>query len=92
MTWQKFMTYAHQNIELRPIPFIENPLPGRSQEAVAATAQKETEEAAPPARPKLLSEKAEQALRQLEEKLRQAQPLKHDQELAKSGKQPIITQ
>lgn len=23
-TWKKFMTYAHQNIEIKPIPFLEN--------------------------------------------------------------------
>ena len=25
MTWQRLMTYAHQNVELKPIPFIEKP-------------------------------------------------------------------
>ena len=27
MTWQRFMEAAHQNIELKPIPYIENPFP-----------------------------------------------------------------
>ncbi|WP_336057831.1 transglycosylase domain-containing protein [Nitratireductor sp. CH_MIT9313-5] len=26
MVWQRFMTYAHRNIELKPIPGIENPM------------------------------------------------------------------
>jgi penicillin-binding protein 1A len=25
MTWQRLMTYAHQNVELKPIPYIEKP-------------------------------------------------------------------
>ncbi len=25
MTWKKFMTFAHQNIDIRPIPFLKNP-------------------------------------------------------------------
>ncbi|WEX11940.1 penicillin-binding protein 1A [Chelativorans sp. AA-79] len=36
MVWQRFMAYAHQNIELKPIPGIENPLPAEDGEAVAA--------------------------------------------------------
>ncbi|RFC65478.1 PBP1A family penicillin-binding protein [Fulvimarina endophytica] len=27
MTWQRFMEAAHQNIELKPIPYIDNPFP-----------------------------------------------------------------
>ncbi|MEP1206714.1 MAG: PBP1A family penicillin-binding protein [Rhizobiaceae bacterium] len=33
MTWKKFMTYAHQNIELRPMPFVE---PEKRKDPVAA--------------------------------------------------------
>ena len=36
MTWNKFMTYAHQNIELRPLPFVEAEKK-QSPAAVAAT-------------------------------------------------------
>ena len=27
LTWQRFMEAAHQNIELKPIPYIEDPFP-----------------------------------------------------------------
>ncbi|WP_274425095.1 transglycosylase domain-containing protein [Chelativorans sp. YIM 93263] len=46
MVWQRFMTYAHQNVELKPIPGIENPLPEEGTE-VAAT---EIPEGGPPVR------------------------------------------
>ncbi|WP_185983135.1 transglycosylase domain-containing protein [Aureimonas mangrovi] len=36
MTWQRFMEAAHQGIELRPIPGIENPLPEPGSVPVAA--------------------------------------------------------
>jgi len=36
MVWQRFMIYAHQNIELKPIPGIENPLPVKDSTTVAA--------------------------------------------------------
>ena len=85
MTWQKFMSYAHQNIELRPIPYIENPLPGRSEETKAIAANDDAQEAAPPARPKLLSQQSENALRELEQKLRDAKQLKSARELAKNS-------
>ncbi|MEZ5810869.1 MAG: PBP1A family penicillin-binding protein [Rhizobiaceae bacterium] len=32
MTWQRLMTYAHQNIDLKPIPGLDSPIP---QDAVA---------------------------------------------------------
>ncbi|WP_173931128.1 penicillin-binding protein 1A [Chelativorans sp. Marseille-P2723] len=37
MVWQRFMTYAHQNIELRPIPGIENPLPDGNKLVAASS-------------------------------------------------------
>jgi penicillin-binding protein 1A len=83
MIWQKFMTFAHQNIEKRPVPFIDNPFP----EVVAA---KETvarkgaaEEVAPPvARPKTLSAPAEDFLRALEKRLRESKPIDQKQVVA----------
>ncbi len=35
MTWKRFMTYAHQNIDLKPIPLIENPFPEVSGDQIA---------------------------------------------------------
>jgi len=85
MTWQKFMSYAHQNIELRPIPFIENPLPGKSDDAASQQATLDETEAAPVARPKLLSQRSESALRNLETLLRNAKPLKRKDKVAGIG-------
>ncbi len=77
MTWNKFMAYAHQNIELRPIPYIDNPLPilTAGVETAAAAAFPDADKV-PPARPKLLSKEAENALRELESVFKNAKPLK----------------
>jgi len=85
MTWQKFMSYAHQNIDLRPIPFIENPLPGQSDGTGVQQASTDETEIAPAARPKLLSQKSETALRDLEKMLRNAKPLKRKEKIAGIG-------
>ncbi len=84
MTWKKYMTYAHKNIELRPIPYIENPFPGRSPDSAPSVAADDDGDGSAPARPKLLTEKSEEALRQIERKLRAAKPLKLDPELARN--------
>src|SRR5690606_8103315 len=41
MVWQRVMTYAHQNVELKPIPGIENPLPDPEALASARKAARE---------------------------------------------------
>ena len=92
MTWQKFMTYAHQNIELKPIPYIENPLPGPSDKTPVIASATGDIEAAPPARPKLLSREAEDMLRKLETLFNTAKPLSQDDELAGSPQSRIVTQ
>src|SRR5690606_36582009 len=38
MVWQRLMAYAHQNIELKPIPGIETPLLDRKDEKAVAAA------------------------------------------------------
>ena len=76
MIWNQYMTFAHQNIDLKPIPYIDNPLPGKSPEAIA---QQEDDGLQPALRPKILSQEAEDYLRALGRKLRQAKPIvKHD--------------
>ena len=40
MTWQRLMAYAHQNIDLKPIPGIENPFVDAEIAAKAAEAEK----------------------------------------------------
>jgi len=79
MIWQKFMTFAHQNIDLKPIPYIENPLPGSSESNEAETVAGDIQ---PILRPKTLSENAEEMLRGLARKLGQARPVKSPRILA----------
>ncbi|MEM9277752.1 MAG: PBP1A family penicillin-binding protein [Pseudomonadota bacterium] len=92
MTWNKFMSYAHQNIELRPIPYIENPLPilDQDEEEVAANTDETTE--VPPARPKLLSKESEENLRKLETIFDNAKPLKAAEELAGTVGTVVVSQ
>ena len=66
MTWQKFMTYAHQNIDIRPIPFVD-PLPENEKKSVVVVDKKpDADQPVEIARPKVLSEKSQHALRELE--------------------------
>jgi penicillin-binding protein 1A len=85
MTWQKFMTYAHQNIERRPIPFIENPLPEPEVAKKPAASSEQEAAEAPPLRPKTLSQPAQEFLRELEQKLRAAPPVTSNQVVAAGG-------
>ncbi|NSY16633.1 penicillin-binding protein [Neorhizobium sp. AL 9.2.2] len=80
MTFKVLMDYAHQGIELKPIPGIENPLPNgdhksdkKSQEIAKA---KEGENALPPLqRPRSLSAEATRTLKQIGKALSEAPPL-----------------
>jgi penicillin-binding protein 1A len=73
MTWQRMMNYAHQNIELKPIPGIENPFPDPK---LVAKAEGEKDEAAESPslmeRPRILSTATTRALRELNERFRTA--------------------
>ena len=74
MTWQRFMEAAHQNIELRPIPFIENPFPDEKREVAAADGD------APAAHgPQTLRKAAEDVLADIAERLETLPPLEPDQ-------------
>lgn len=74
-TWKKFMTYAHQNIDLRPIPYIENPLPEVLEKKVIDEGNEFSHIGT--VRPKTLSTKSETQLRSLAQKLRRAPPVSH---------------
>lgn len=78
-TWRKFMTYAHQNIDLRPIPYIENPLPQVSKKN---TNSDEEIALISVLRPKSLSKISQKQLRSLARKLRAAPPVSHKKILA----------
>jgi len=74
MTFKRLMDYAHQGIQLRPIPGIENPLPPKDAKPQAVA--KTEEGALPPLiRPRSLSVDATRLLRALGDKLREAKPL-----------------
>jgi len=57
MTWQRLMAYAHQNIELKPIPGVEHPFVEKPAQPVAEASKPGTEAKAEPApeRPRVLS-------------------------------------
>ena len=74
MVWQRLMAYAHQNIELKPIPGIENPLPDPAVMAAAlreARAKAEADAERPPA----LSSATTRVLREMSELFRSTPPM-----------------
>jgi penicillin-binding protein 1A len=76
MTFKTVMDYAHQGIELKPIPGIENPLPTGDHKG-SEVAKKEGEAPALPAlvRPRSLSAESTRILKQIAGKLKAASPL-----------------
>ncbi|MEM8749403.1 MAG: PBP1A family penicillin-binding protein [Pseudomonadota bacterium] len=76
MTWKKFMTYAHQNIELKPLPFVEAEARTDPAEAKEADPNKPAEIPVSVVRQKPLPFETSDALRDLEKLLRNAEPLK----------------
>ncbi|MBL0371053.1 PBP1A family penicillin-binding protein [Rhizobium sp. KVB221] len=91
MTFKLLMDYAHQGIELRPIPGIENPLPKDIDPKVAeAEAKKKAESAAETdlpkfIRPRTLTAASTRLIRTISEKLRTATPLKRPDKVAEAG-------
>ncbi|MEQ1940015.1 penicillin-binding protein 1A [Mesorhizobium sp. CN5-321] len=79
MVWQRLMVYAHQGIDLKPIPGIEHPFVDHKVAAAAADAQKKQAEAdaekAAAERPPVLSAHTTQLLRELSQALRAAPAL-----------------
>ncbi|KQQ58580.1 penicillin-binding protein [Rhizobium sp. Leaf311] len=75
MTFKRLMDYAHQGMELRPIPGIQNPLPSGSRPQPAAGAEVASTDAnALPAltRPRALSAEATRVIRAIGKKLKEA--------------------
>lgn len=60
MVWQRAMAYAHQNIDLKPIPGIQNPFPDRKPDVPVADASKDGVEEAE--RPAMLSSRTTRLL------------------------------
>ena len=78
MTWQRLMEYAHKNIDLKPIPGIENPFVDEETAAKVAEAEKaEAEKNAQEAldRPAVLSPATTRLLKQMSERFRAAPPI-----------------
>lgn len=84
MVWQRFMAYAHQNIDLRPIPGIANPFvdaatAAKAKEAAKVSAQAEADRAASE-RPLVLSSRTTQLLRQMNRQFLSAPALRAEQD------------
>ena len=78
MTWQRMMEYAHQNIELKPIPGIENPFLDPAAVAKAKEEASKTASAEPPEtieRPPVLSAATTRVLKALSDEFRKAPPI-----------------
>ena len=74
MVWQRLMEYAHQNIELKPIPGIENPLPDPKAMAAAAEAAKK-EKSGAGQRPPALTNAMTRYLKDLSQLFRRTPPM-----------------
>ncbi len=80
MIWQRLMAYAHQNIDLKPIPGIDHPFvdvetAAKAQEAEKKAAQEAADKAAAE-RPPVLSSRTTHVLREMNRRFRLAPPLK----------------
>ena len=77
MTFKKLMDYAHQGVELKPIPGIEDPFPeGVTKPQAVAEKTDDGEEAIPAlVRPRSMPAEATRVLRRIAEKLKTAVPL-----------------
>ena len=90
MTFKMLMDYAHQGIELRPIPGIENPLPkDRPQETAEAEKKKKQEAEAENKlpeliRPRSLTSASTRLIRRIGETLKSAKPLKKQEKVAQA--------
>lgn len=73
MTFKRLMDYAHQGMELRPIPGIQNPLPTGSRPQPAAGAAIASADALPAlTRPRSLSAEATRVIRSIGKQLKEA--------------------
>ncbi|BCH26013.1 penicillin-binding protein [Mesorhizobium sp. L-8-3] len=76
MTWQRLMAYAHQNIELKPIPGIEHPfIEMPAAEKPAGAGKKPTDTTPEIERPRVLSAATTRVLRAMTQMFRKAPAL-----------------
>jgi penicillin-binding protein 1A len=72
MTWQRLMTYAHQNVELKPIPGVEAPV---EVEVAAAGDGEAGEEGEGGNRPRVMTSRTTRTLQSINELFRAAPAL-----------------
>jgi len=90
MTWKKFMSFAHQNIEIRPIPYVD-PIEETEKTKIAKAKVSESEKNKKEIiRPKTLSKKSENALRALERILKSTPLIKLDRKIAEIPRDPAV--
>lgn len=91
MTFKKLMDYAHQGIELKPIPGIDNPLPrGNHAPGLPLASAKDGANATPNGmaqlvRPRSLSADSTRILRRISKDLSDAAPLPSTQKVAEAS-------
>ncbi len=90
MTWQKFMTFAHQNIEIRPIPYVD-PIKDSEKIKLSASAKnRKKSDKNNTIRPKILSRKSENALRILEKIFKSTPLIKLDRKIADIQQNQVV--
>ncbi|QRI65851.1 PBP1A family penicillin-binding protein [Shinella sp. PSBB067] len=82
MTFKRLMDYAHQGIELRPIPGIDNPLPDGKAATEVAKAPSDENPLPALVRPRSLSTDVTRLLKDIARQLGEAAPLKADGRVA----------
>ncbi|MBP2547540.1 penicillin-binding protein 1A [Neorhizobium galegae] len=91
MTFKKLMDYAHQGIELKPIPGIDNPLPSGTHVKGPALADKGEANGLPAlSRPRSLSADTTRLLRRLAQSFAAAPPLKAPPQTLAGGKAQVV--
>jgi penicillin-binding protein 1A len=87
MTFKRLMDYAHQDIELRALPGVENPFPESRTGARVAAAQTDANGNALPSlkRSRTLNRESTRILRALAEAFESAEPLSEPERLAAAG-------
>ncbi|EKF19787.1 transglycosylase domain-containing protein [Nitratireductor pacificus] len=76
MVWQRFMTYAHQNVELKPLPGIEGPMRIETESSDSGEVAENGQPSAGDALPLALSAGTASFLRELSSAFEKAPPLK----------------
>ncbi len=82
MAFKRLMDYAHQGIELRPIPGIANPLPPADAKTTATASKDEDNPLPRLIRPRMLSSNVTKLLKDIARRLHEAEPLKADGRVA----------